>query len=165
MEQQQKRWFVAHTKPQFERKVHEQLGKWYGIESWCPVVKTKRQWSDRVKVLEVPLFRSYVFVRVTEKERIEALSLDGVIKYVAYLGKAAVIKDQDMAELQEFIEKYKEIHVQPIAPGKSVVISKGVFEGQEGIVQKVINDKKVVLDMPQLGCRLEASIESLETGQ
>lgn len=158
--QETKKWYVAYTKPQWERKVHEQLGRWYGIESWCPLVKSKRKWSDRVKVLEMPLFRSYVFLRVTEKERIQALSLDGIFKYVSYLGKAAPIKDKDIEELKQFIEEFKEVKVQNLEPGKSVVIREGVFEGQQGIVKTVMGNK-VILEMPHLRCRLEASIDTL----
>lgn len=158
---EQKKWYVAYTKPQFEKKVHEQLGKWYGIESWCPLTKSKRKWSDRVKVLEVPLFKCYVFLKVTEKERIEALSLNGMLNYVRYLGKPAVIRDQEIEELKQFLQEYQEIKVQSLEPGQSVVIRSGLFEGQEGIVRRQSGDT-VVLDMPQLRCRLEASIEALQ---
>ncbi|HJU46472.1 MAG TPA: UpxY family transcription antiterminator [Chitinophagaceae bacterium] len=157
---EQKRWYVAYTKPQFERRVHEQLGKWYGIESWCPLTKSKRQWSDRVKVLDVPLFRCYVFLRVTEKERVQALSLDGMLNYVRYLGKPAIIKDHEIEELKEFLEEYKAVKVQSFEPGQTVVIRSGVFEGKEGVIKTVLKDR-VVMDMPQLRCRLEASLETL----
>lgn len=158
---EQKKWYVAYTKPQFEKKVHEQLGKWYGIESWCPLTKSKRRWSDRVKILEVPLFKCYVFLKVTEKERIEALSLPGMLNYVRYLGKPAVIRDQEIEELKQFLEEYQEIKVQSLEPGQSVVIRSGLFEGHQGIVKRQDGDT-VVLEMPQLRCRLEASIEALQ---
>ena len=158
---EQKKWYVVYTKPQFEKKVHEQLGKWYGIESWCPLIKTRRKWSDRVKTIETPLFKSYVFLRANEKERVQALALDGVLQYVRYSGGPAVMRDKDIEELKNFLEEHKEVKVETLEPGQSVVIRSGVFEGQEGVVKAVLEDK-VVLDMPQLRCRLEAPIESLQ---
>ena len=61
-----KRWHVIYTKSKWEKKVEGLLLK-SGIESWCPVQKKERQWSDRKKIIEEPLFRSYVFVKI-EKE-------------------------------------------------------------------------------------------------
>lgn len=157
----EKKWYVVYTKPQWEKKVSQQLEKLYQIESWCPTTKSRRQWSDRVKILEMPLFRCYVFVRVTEQERVEALRLEGVFNYVCYLGKPAVIKDAEIAELKEFLQDYTEVKVQQLTPGSNVMIKTGIFEGQKGVVRRVISNDRVVLEMPQLGCQLEASVDTL----
>ncbi|WP_288097404.1 transcription termination/antitermination NusG family protein, partial [Hydrotalea sp.] len=72
-----------YTKPRWEKKSDNILLQ-KGIESWCPVQKVERQWSDRKKIIEVPLFRSYVFVRINEMERIAVLDTDGIINFIHY---------------------------------------------------------------------------------
>lgn len=99
-------------------------------------------------------------MRVTEKERIQAISLDGAVKYVTYMGKAAPIRDKDIEELKLFLDEHKEVKVQTLEPGQSVVIKQGLFEGREGVV-KVVLGNKVILELPQLRCRLEASLDLL----
>ena len=54
-------WYVLYTKPKWEKKVAEQLQA-MGIDCYCPLVMKERQWSDRKKKVEMPLFNSYVFV-------------------------------------------------------------------------------------------------------
>ena len=60
-----KKWFALYTKPRWEKKVNLTLLK-KGIEVWCPVQKVQKQWSDRKKIVEEPLFKSYVFVKINE---------------------------------------------------------------------------------------------------
>ncbi|HKG67232.1 MAG TPA: UpxY family transcription antiterminator, partial [Segetibacter sp.] len=58
-----------------------------GVECWCPLKKTQKQWSDRKKVIEEPLFTSYVFVRINETEKSVVLMTDGILNFVYYIGK------------------------------------------------------------------------------
>ena len=69
-----KKWFAIYTKPRWEKKVNSKLLE-KGIESWCPVQKKESQWSDRKKIIEDPLFKSYVFVHITEEERLQVLTI------------------------------------------------------------------------------------------
>ena len=88
--QPEKKWYAVYTKPRWEKKIDSVLAR-KGIESWCPLQKVQRQWSDRKKTIEEPLFKSYVFVHVDEQERVKVLMTDGVLNYVFYLGKPAAI--------------------------------------------------------------------------
>jgi transcription antitermination factor NusG len=73
-----------------------------GLESYCPVNKVRRKWSDRVKVVEEPLFRSYVFVRVSDMNRTDVRMTPGVINFVYWNGKPAVIKKKKSMPLNDF---------------------------------------------------------------
>ena len=59
----EKKWYALYTKPRWEKKIDSVLIR-KGVESWCPLQKIERQWSDRKKIIEDPLFKSYVFVRI-----------------------------------------------------------------------------------------------------
>jgi transcription antitermination factor NusG len=63
-----KKWFALYTKPRWEKKINTALLK-KGIESWCPLQIIEKQWSDRKKIIEEPLFRSYVFVKISAEEK------------------------------------------------------------------------------------------------
>ena len=90
----EKRWYALYTKPRWEKKIHKSLQN-KGIESYCPLNKVRRQWSDRIKVIEEPLFKSYIFVRVEEAMKTEVRYVDGVLNYVYWNGKPAIVKDDD----------------------------------------------------------------------
>lgn len=83
-DQSKKKWFALYTKPRWEKKIHAVLTR-KGIESWCPIQKVQRQWSDRKKIIEDPLFKSYVFVHINEPERVKVLMTDGVLNFVHYV--------------------------------------------------------------------------------
>lgn len=67
MEENNKKWYAIYTKPRCEKKVHQYLTL-KQIESYCPVQSFKKRYTDRYKVVEEPLFKSYVFVNITQKE-------------------------------------------------------------------------------------------------
>ena len=90
-----KRWHVIYTKSKWEKKVEGLLLK-SGIESWCPVQKKERQWSDRKKIIEEPLFRSYVFVKIEKEEHSKVLGTIGVVNFLYFEKKPAIIRDNEI---------------------------------------------------------------------
>lgn len=73
-------WYVIYTKPKWEKKVAEQLAD-AGIECYCPLITQVRQWSDRKKKVVVPLFNSYVFVRLEDCDRNLVFQSPGAVRY------------------------------------------------------------------------------------
>ena len=134
-----KNWFALYTKPRWEKKVSTKLLN-KGIESWCPVQKLQRQWSDRKKIIEDPLFKSYVFVHISDDEKTKVLATEGVIQFVYYLKKPAVIRNEEIQLIKTYLlEKDVQITVQSLKQFEEkdlVVISKGVFMDNEGVVVK-----------------------------
>jgi transcription antitermination factor NusG len=82
-----------------------------GIESYCPLNKVRRQWSDRIKVVEEPLFKSYVFVRVSEESRTDVRMTDGVINFVYWDGKPALIKDREIQAIKLFLDEHEHVNL------------------------------------------------------
>jgi len=158
---EQKHWYVVYTRPWWEKKIERMLEEWYGIEAWCPLKKIRRRWSDRVKLIEEPLFRSYVFVKVADKERGQVLSVDGVVNFVRYQQQPARIRQEDIAEIKAFLKEHSEVEVQGLATGTRIMLNEGVFKNKEGIVKKVEGDK-IILELIQLGWQLTASVKPFE---
>ncbi len=88
-------WYVIYTKSRCEKAVADKLSL-SGIEVFCPLLKRKKLWSDRWKWVEEPLFRSYCFVNVDEKDRESVFSVQGVVRYVYHCGQPATIREKEM---------------------------------------------------------------------
>ena len=149
-------WNVLYTTPRAEKKVYDRLME-LGIETYLPLYKTIRQWSDRKKKVEVPLFNSYIFVRSPEKQRFEILSVYGVVRYLYYLGKPAIIRQKEIDGIRRFLNQTEGYKI-TVEVGDKVEISSGVMEGVFGEVIRVGKDK-LVLQIEQLGMNLVAEVD------
>ncbi len=138
-QENEKLWHVIYTKSKWEKKVDSLLMQ-RGFESWCPVQKKERQWSDRKKIIEEPLFRSYVFVKAAKVERNQILSVNGVVNFLYFEKKPAIIRDKEIQTIKKYLgESYQSIQVVDmtnIPPQTRVAINNGLFMGQKGEVIK-----------------------------
>ena len=148
-------WYVLYTKPKWEKKVTEKLQQ-IGITAYCPVISKVQQWSDRKKKVEMPLFSSYVFVQVEERDRNAVFAVSGVIRYFFWLGKPAIVKDQEIVAIQQWLSEpdFFEVEVRTWQPGDRVVLEQGVFKDQLAVVQEV-KSSSYVLVLEALGCVLK----------
>lgn len=151
--QVEKKWYALYTKPRWEKKIDAALFR-KGIISWCPLQKVERQWSDRKKVIEDPLFKSYVFVHIDDTERSKVLMTDGVLNFVYYLGKPAVIKNEEVEMIKKYLaEKDASITILSQEGYKEemrIKVNHGVFMGNEGTVIRG-GRKKVYVKLESLG--------------
>ena len=155
-----KQWLAIYTQPRWEKKIDSILVR-KGVESWCPLQKIERQWSDRKKKVEEPLFKSYVFVQVSNSERAEVRKTHGVINFVYWLGKPAIVKDSEIETIRRFMNEYDDVQVmqlQDIQPGSQLVINSGILISHEATAIKVGN-KMVEVLIESLGFKLVAKIE------
>jgi len=120
-----------------------------GLEAYCPLNRVRKKWSDRLKWVEEPLFKSYVFVRITENEQTSVRLVGGVVNFVYWLGKPAIIKNGEIETIRRFLNDYDEVWAEPITLQKDtrITIRQGPFMNKEGKVVKVFNNKvQVVLE-------------------
>ncbi len=154
-------WYVVYTKPKWEKKVAAQLRE-KGIECYCPLITMVTQWSDRKKKVEVPLFNSYVFLQLDETDRNLAFLSSGVVRYLFWLGKPAIVKDDEIQTIKNWLEgsNSKNISVEPYQAGSKIKVVSGPFANQEAIIQEV-NNKEYVLFLESLGCVLKMNIKGI----
>ncbi|MBS1579218.1 MAG: UpxY family transcription antiterminator [Bacteroidetes bacterium] len=150
----ERKWFAIYTKPRWEKKVDSVLIR-KGINSWCPLQKVQRQWSDRKKIIEEPLFKSYVFVYINnEEERLKVLTTDGVLNFVHYLGKPAVIRNEEVEMIKKYLSegdaKIEIISTEGFKENTKVRITHGVFMDNDGTVLRG-GKKKVYVQLQSLG--------------
>lgn len=156
----QKHWYALYTKPRWEKKVHELLLQ-KGLQAYCPLNKVRKKWSDRYKMVEEPLFKSYVFVRVTDEERADVRFVDGVVNYVYWLGKPAQVKDIEIERIKRFLNEFEDVEVEQLPEpkqGDKVVITSGVFMDQEGRILSA-DKKRVEVLIESLGFKLVATMD------
>ncbi len=152
-------WYAVYTRPRWEKKVAELLTR-KGIENYCPLNKVLKQWHDRKKLVEEPLFTSYVFVHITPSELVEVKKTDGIIHGVYWLGKPALVKEEEITTIQRFLGSYREIHLEKIKimPEDTVQITNGPLMNREGKVLEVYQ-RSVKVILPSLGYALVAQVE------
>lgn len=150
------RWYALYTRSKWEKKVSELLDA-KQIENYCPVQRLERNWSDRKKIILEPLFKSYVLVRLAPKAHIPVLQTDGVIGFVTFQGKPAVIRDEEIDTVKQFLQDYEHIQVERIDVNVNdeVTIIHGPLMQQTGQVMEV-NNRMVKVMLPSLGFALVA---------
>ncbi len=144
-------WFAIYTKPRSEKKVAERLSD-SGIEVFCPLINTMRQWSDRKKKIQMPMFPGYVFVFVSELDRTKVLMDVGVLNFVYWLGKPAIIRQNEIDAIKEIADKGEEVSINSdeFEIGQLVKIQEGPFKGMSGKVSK-LDKKKLIVLVEELG--------------
>lgn len=148
-------WYVIYTIARSERKIYDRLCI-DGIKAYCPVYRVTRQWSDRKRTVEVPLFNSYVFIYLKEYELSKVLRVPGVVKVVYYLGKPAIVRQKEIDSIKEFLQQTEGYRIK-IKVGDRVQVSNGAMQGVFGEVLR-IGKTKIVIQIEQLGMSLVATI-------
>jgi transcription antitermination factor NusG len=154
-----RKWYVVYTKPRWEKKVYQLLTE-AAIESYCPLNRTRKQWSDRMKWVDEPLFKSYVFVKISEQEQAAVRIVNGVVNFVYWLGKPAVVREAEIAIIRKFLNEYADVQAEALAigPDARLKVKRGVLMDREVKVLKVLGNKvRVVIE--SIGYSLVASVD------
>lgn len=150
-----KNWYVVYTKPKWEKKVAEKLNE-AGIECYCPLITQIKQWTDRKKKIEVPLFNSYVFVHMDDVGRNSVFQIPGVVRFLFWLGKPAIVRDEEINIIKTSLSSpnISDISVSTIQVGDRIKLESGVFSNQDAIVQEISNTYYTLV-LESLGCVLK----------
>ena len=146
----EKKWFVVYTKPQQELKVSHELSA-MGIKNYCPSITLVKQYSDRKKKVKKPLLSSYVMVNLEENQRGKVFSCKGIVRYLFFLGKPAVVSAFEIDLMQDHLNGvYRDFNVATLMVGDIHTITEGPFSGVSGEVVHTDN-AKVKLELTSLG--------------
>jgi transcription antitermination factor NusG len=146
-------WYAIRVKSRAEKKVNAQLTD-QGIESFLPLQRRLRRWSDRKKWVDMPLISGYVFVHISRKEYERVLNTFNVVCYIYFEGKAAVIRDKDILLLKRMLgqsELELEVTIENLKPGQLVEVISGPLCGVVGELIEFKGRNKVALRIPPLG--------------
>ncbi|MDR0750874.1 MAG: UpxY family transcription antiterminator [Tannerellaceae bacterium] len=146
-------WYVLYTSPRAEKQVRDRIAA-RGTEVWLPLHQAPRVWSDRVKIVEVPLFNSYIFVRCKEHELHGLLKVYGVSRIVFYNGRPAVIRQKEIDAVKDFLEQAAN-HTMLV--GDEVKILSGSMKNVSGKVRK-IKKKYLFIYLEQMGVTAQVDL-------
>jgi transcription antitermination factor NusG len=155
-----KNWYVVYTRSRCEKKVYTVLTK-RGIESYCPLNKCVRKWADRKKIVLEPLFRSYVFVKVSRHE-IEKIKLhtSDIVNAVYWLGNPAIVREEEINQIQLFLGEYQNVKIEKreVRINDEIKIIQGPLMNTIGKIGEIRKNIVKVL-IPSLGYILSAEIK------
>ena len=159
---EQERWYAVYTRSRTEKKTFELL-KESGFDAYLPLYKTLRQWSDRKKMVELPLIPSYVFVKIEERHYKKVLEVEGVVAFIKFENKLVAIPDQQIATIRRLVEHGNELQVisENVEQGDVVRIASGPLRGTEGEVIEISGKQKFVLRI-DIGYTLIVNIQGAE---
>jgi len=153
---EKKKWYVVYTRPRWEKKVAGiLLAK--GIEHYCPLNKVMKQWSDRKKIVLEPLFKGYIFVRLEEAVKWDIKNIDGILNFVYWLGKPAVVKEQEIDTIRKFLQEFSGVEVieRQLNVNSRVLIKQGVLMNYHGVIIEITGNRAKV-NIESMGIQLSA---------
>ena len=149
-------WHALYVRSRCEKKVLSQLED-MGIQAYLPIISTVKQWSDRRKKVEEPLFRSYVFVFSNEKEYIPILNVYGVVRFITFEHKAVVVPENQILAIKRFVEDYehgeefKMQNKEDLKVGQMVRIITGPMKGLVGRLDTIENKRHLIVFIEAVG--------------
>jgi len=146
------RWYPVYTRSRAEKKANEELNR-KGIQTYFPLKKVVKQWSDRKKIVEEPLIKSYLFAYISAREYAEVLMTNGVARFIYFSNQVASIPDQQIHDLKLLLATDTDLELidYDIKPGESVLIKAGPFKGIIAELVSVHNKQRIILRLQNMG--------------
>ena len=153
------RWYALYTKSRNEKKVAARLSD-RGYECYLPLQKTMRKWSDRKKLVEVPLINSYVFVRMALSQRFEVLQDPGAVFFINFERLPAPVADKDIEYLKRILGEGFEVEAvqEAIEVGQKVKVVIGQLMGMEGELVEHRGGQKVLVRIENIPFSLMVTV-------
>ena len=152
-------WMVVYTRSRFEKKIDRTLND-NSIIAFCPVIKSLKKWADRNKMIETPLFPSYVFVKVNASEQLKVKQVPGVINFVSQCGAPVILNDLEIERIKSIVDTYSEVElisIQNLNIGNKVKIKDGLLYNYQGVVTQIMG-KAILMTIEQLNCVLTVKV-------
>ena len=154
-----KRWFAVYVKSRSEKKVFKLLDE-MGIESFLPLITRVKQWSDRKKKVEEPLFRSYLFVNISLSDYYTVLNVNGVVKFITFEKKPVPVPDNQIIAIKEYLNdtELHSIDYEDFKEGELVRIKSGQMKDLVGRFIKINGKHRVIIDIEAVGQSIPINI-------
>lgn len=157
------KWFVFYTKSRHEKKVEELLIR-RGYIVFLPMQKTMRQWSDRKKMVETPLFNSYIFVKIQDHQISEVVQIPGVAWNIRHNGKPAVLHPKEFELISRFLASGLLLEVtynQELSIGDQVEIMDGPMKGLQGQLLRTASGNRFLVSFDSFGASIQIEIDPI----
>lgn len=151
-------WIVAYTKPKHEYAVLDKLSK-AGFVSYIPTIRERRKWSDRKKWIEVPLFKSYVFINTEPKNSLSVSKINGIVRIVKFGNEIAIVNDNIIEIMKKMIKGgYIPKSESYFLKGEFVKVVDGPLKGLEGVVLNKSGENRLMIRIDAIQQSVSVSI-------
>ena len=153
-------WYVLYTRPNLEKVINKNL-KEQGLHSYLPLQRELRYWNDREVWIETPLFRSYIFIKTSLKEKDKVFSTYGIIRYVKLGSQLAIIKEDEIDRIKQLCLYQGDVNIEfeNKIVGRKVEICNGVLKGLKGFLTEFDNDRRVHIYIEGLNCFANVTVD------
>lgn len=154
-----KKWFAIYVKSRSEKKVLKLLED-IGVESFLPLITRVKQWSDRKKKVEEPLFRSYLFVNIPLSDYYTVLNINGVVKFISFEKKPVPVPDNQIIAIKEYLNdtELHSINYEDFKEGELVRVKTGQMKDLVGRFVKINGKHRVIIDIEAVGQSLAVNV-------
>ncbi len=155
-------WYVFYTKSRQEKKVNQLLIR-NGFEPFLPIQKVMRQWSDRKKKVDVPLFNSYIFVNIEEYRISEVKAIPGISWNIKHNGKPAFLRENEVKLINRYLETglfIEAVNIIDYELGDKVKVLDGPLKGLFGVLNRKSNENLFSIIIESLSYSLTVQLES-----
>jgi len=156
-----RKWYPVYTHARAEKKAYDALIK-KGIETYLPLNRKLKQWSDRKKWVEEPFIKSYLFVCITEQEQMEVLMTKGIARFIYFSGKITSMPEAQIEELKLLMASPYELEVteENLQPGEKIIIKAGPLKGLKGEIVSYRSQKQLVLRLENMGLSILVNVSA-----
>jgi transcription antitermination factor NusG len=153
-------WYAVHTRHQHEKLVAQALAN-KGYEVFLPLYTEVRQWRDRTKRLELPLFSCYVFLRGDMDRRLAIVTTPGVHGMVATGGRLSGIPEEEIQAVRSVIENRVNVEPYPFLKcGDLVRVKSGALRGLEGFLVRKKGLTRLIVSVSLLERSVAAEVDA-----
>ena len=155
------RWYAVHTRSNFEKRIaSELLAK--KIENYLPLIREVHQWKDRKKLVELPVFPGYVFVRFADssKKRLEILKTAGTVRILGQGERIEAVPDPEIESIQHLLKSNVPCFAHPfLREGAWVRVKRGPLKDLEGLLVRMKSNTRLVLSVTLLSQSVATEID------
>jgi transcription antitermination factor NusG len=114
-----------------------------GFEIYFPLNKVEKQWSDRKKIVNEPLFKGYIFIHLEESDKWSILDIEGVVNFIYWLGKPAIVRENEIENIKKYLGEFSDVQVGEwkFEKGQEVTVTQGVLMNYKGIILELRNNR------------------------
>lgn len=153
------KWHPVYTRSRAEKKAYQALIN-KGIETYLPLHRQLKQWSDRKRWIDEPFIRSYLFVKITDQQQTEVLMTKGISRFIYFSNKIASMPDRQIEELKLLMASPYELEIteDDVQTGEKVIIKAGPLKGLTGEMVSYRSQKQLILRLENLGCSIIVNV-------
>jgi transcriptional antiterminator RfaH len=153
------KWYPVCTQARAEKAAYQALLN-KGIETYLPLQRQLKQWSDRKKWVEEPVIKSYLFVRITEQAQADVLMTRGIARFIYFSNRIAHMPDRQINDLKKLMASPYDLEVteENLQPGERIVIKAGPLKGIQGEIIAYKSQKQLLLRLERMGTSIIVNV-------